>query len=736
MAAPPGGHRDEGRPRGRGHHPRHRREGAAVPRRPGLPGAGRARRASTAPRRATRCRCASWPRSGRSTSCWRSACSRAARAPTAWRRGRRVYELCRVRLFSVGPPGARYQDVCLDLRGVGDAGAAAARGRPTCSPPDDLERRAAPAGTGVGAVPGERRRQVGAAQAGVLGAAAGPPPGRGHDEHRRAGEVRARRGRRARRVRVDAHRHRGGCSSPARCPSGRATSCPPTRQRLADAWYSFRPGPGFGLDDLPFTADGRRVTMAAFKDRLHRGSAGQAPAAGAGLGDRAPRVDAPPRRRRPRPGAVPLPARDERRGGRGGRGVLVRQRRGVRRLPPARGARPGGAAGARRPRGGLRGARSPQRADLATRNATSSRARSSGWSRCRTRSGRPAAHAAAEDGRPTGRRRAGRGDRRRGKAEEDGASLRPRARRLGARAEAVAAQDGTAAAGDHGGAAAAGRGADASPRRSAAETAATDAHDAAQARVAAWQAVEPVLAHQLATARGAAAARVVDAEQERARPALRARQAAAAALAAGLRATIVDAEAAADGSRGGGRRRGGTRRRRARPGAAAGEGGRGHAAAADAARAALREIRERVAAADLPPCAATRCRAPGTPHGAAQGRRADAGRPGRRLGGVVEHVAAAAARPSATPRTRPRRSTAAAEELSALRRARQAADAERLRRTARRRRGQHGRGAGRGRAPGGRRRPRRARRRAAPGRAARRRGDRAGHRRRRPWSSA
>ena len=40
-------------------------------------------------------------------------------------------------------------------------------------------------------------------------------------------------------------------------------------QRLSDAWYSFRPGPAFGLDDLPFTADGRRVTMASFKDRLY-----------------------------------------------------------------------------------------------------------------------------------------------------------------------------------------------------------------------------------------------------------------------------------------------------------------------------------------------------------------------------------------------------------------------------------------------------------------------------------
>src|SRR5258708_21603467 len=32
-----------------------------------------------------------------------------------------MYELSRVRLFSVGPPGARYQDVSLDFRGVGPA---------------------------------------------------------------------------------------------------------------------------------------------------------------------------------------------------------------------------------------------------------------------------------------------------------------------------------------------------------------------------------------------------------------------------------------------------------------------------------------------------------------------------------------------------------------------------------------------------------------------------------------
>src|SRR5207344_3133372 len=39
-------------------------------------------------------------------------------------------------------------------------------------------------------------------------------------------------------------------------------------EKLVSAWYSFRPGAGFGRDDLPFTAAGRRVTTTGFKDRL------------------------------------------------------------------------------------------------------------------------------------------------------------------------------------------------------------------------------------------------------------------------------------------------------------------------------------------------------------------------------------------------------------------------------------------------------------------------------------
>ncbi len=78
-----------------------------------------------------------------------------------------------------------------------------------------------------------------------------------------------------------------------------------------------------------------------------------------------------------------------------------------------------------------------------------------------------------------------------------------------------------------------------------AETAAGQAHADAERQVAAWQGVEPVLRHRIAEAEARRLRSVVDAEQERARPALRARQDAAGALAAGLRAMAREADAAA-----------------------------------------------------------------------------------------------------------------------------------------------------------------------------------------------
>ena len=285
MAAPPGGHGDQGRPRGRGHHPRHRRQGAAVPRRPGLPGAGRARTACTAPRRATRCRCASWPPSARSTSCWRWAWSRWPGADSL-RGGRRVFELCRVRLFSVGPPGARYQDVCLDLRGVGAPVPPRPRGRPTCSPPT----------TRAACRAGRPRRRCCSWRTAAASRCCSSWCSRCCC--RAAARSWARRAPMCWRSSCSARTSRtwrasgctpppGRCSSPARCrewpghvvSSRRGTGSPTPGTRSG-------PGPAFGLDDLPFTHDGRRVTMAAFKDRLHGGERRAGPGRGAGLGDR------------------------------------------------------------------------------------------------------------------------------------------------------------------------------------------------------------------------------------------------------------------------------------------------------------------------------------------------------------------------------------------------------------------------------------------------------------------
>ena len=40
--------------------------------------------------------------------------------------------------------------------------------------------------------------------------------------------------------------------------------------KLIDAWYSFRPTAEFGLDTLPFTDNGRMVTLSGFHERLNQ----------------------------------------------------------------------------------------------------------------------------------------------------------------------------------------------------------------------------------------------------------------------------------------------------------------------------------------------------------------------------------------------------------------------------------------------------------------------------------
>ncbi|TQM13727.1 hypothetical protein [Pseudonocardia kunmingensis] len=450
-----------------------------------------------------------------------------------------MYELARVRLFSVGPPGARYSDVTLDLRGVGPAvrGVAA---QADLFAPDDLERvprRPSPAsvlflenGGGKSVLlklvfsvllPG-RRQVVGTTSTTVLEKFV-----LGEDVahvvlewmHTRTGQLLV-----------------TGKVSEWR---GHVTSSDP--EKLGAAWYSFRPGAGFGLDELPFTVDGRRVTTAGFKDRVqeehrrrpalelvwetgprdwtrHLADAGLDPelfryqrAMNAGEGEAAEAFafpsdeafvdfllravldpDEPQNLADLVAGYATRLAQ---------RADLEHERDFVEgtlaRLGPLTGAERAAAAARDGEATAQAGARTLAAAIAARRAAEDERAGAAA-----------AAHADAQE-RVRGAEAEER--RRHGIATE----LRRRVALL----ELAAAQD--------------------------AEAAARRAHDEAERQVAGWQAVEPLLRHQVAEAEARRLRGVVDAEQERARPALRARQDAARALAAGLRAMAGEADAAA-----------------------------------------------------------------------------------------------------------------------------------------------------------------------------------------------
>ncbi|WP_340556225.1 hypothetical protein [Streptomyces sp. GSL17-111] len=190
-----------------------------------------------------------------------------------------MYELSRIRLYSIGPAGARYADTVLDLRGVGEP-------VPTPAPaqadffedePTGPPRRPAPAGVlflenGGGKsvllklifsvmLPGHRNT-LGGASSGVLRKFL-LADDTGHValewQHTLTGES----------VVV-------GKVSEWR---GRQVSGDP--RKFAEAWYSFRPGPGMTLDSLPVAestalrptegasgARGRRRTMKGFRDVL------------------------------------------------------------------------------------------------------------------------------------------------------------------------------------------------------------------------------------------------------------------------------------------------------------------------------------------------------------------------------------------------------------------------------------------------------------------------------------
>ncbi|WP_329035381.1 hypothetical protein OHT61_05005 [Streptomyces sp. NBC_00178] len=191
-----------------------------------------------------------------------------------------MYELSRVRLYSIGPAGARYADTVLDLRGVG---------KPVPSPapaqaeffedePVGPPRRPAPAGVlflenGGGKsvllklifsvmLPGHRNT-LGGASSGVL---------RKFLLADDCGHV----------ALEWQHTLTGECVVVGKVSEWRGRQVSNDPRKFAEAWYSFRPGPGLGLDSLPVAeatsvgrpaegvsgAQGRRRTMKGFRDAL------------------------------------------------------------------------------------------------------------------------------------------------------------------------------------------------------------------------------------------------------------------------------------------------------------------------------------------------------------------------------------------------------------------------------------------------------------------------------------
>ncbi|TQM36453.1 hypothetical protein [Pseudonocardia cypriaca] len=449
-----------------------------------------------------------------------------------------MYELSRVRLFSVGPPGARYQDVTLDLRGVG-AGVQAAQ-QADLFAPDDLERvprRPSPAsvlflenGGGKSVLlklvfsvllPG-RRQVVGTTSTTVL------------EKFVLGEDV-------AHVVLEWMHTGTGQLLVTGKVSEwrGHVTSLDP--EKLGAAWYSFRPAPGFGLDDLPFTVDGRRVTTTGFKDRLtdqhralpvlelvwetgprdwtrHLADTGLDPelfryqrAMNAGEGEAAEAFAFPTDEafvdfllRAVLDPEEPQNLADLV----SGYATRLAQRADLEqerdfvdgtltRLGPLTEAERSATAARHDEAAAQDGARALAAAIVARRRVEDERLAVAAQ-----------AHAAAQE-------RVRAAEVRERRLQEVATELRRRVAAL----ELAAAQE--------------------------AETAARRAHAEAERQVTAWQAVEPVLRHRVAEAEARRLRGVVDAEQERARPALRARQEAAGALAAGLRAMVREAEDAA-----------------------------------------------------------------------------------------------------------------------------------------------------------------------------------------------
>ncbi|MGX1624011.1 hypothetical protein [Streptomyces sp. NPDC055506] len=191
-----------------------------------------------------------------------------------------MYELSRVRLYSIGPAGARYADTVLDLRGVGEAvpDPAPTQAEFFEDEPVGPPRRPAPAGVlflenGGGKsvllklifsvmLPGHRNT-LGGASSGVL---------RKFLLADDCGHV----------ALEWQHVLTGECVVVGKVSEWRGRQVSNDPRKFAEAWYSFRPGPGLSLDNLPVAestavrapvegqsgARGRRRTMKGFRDAL------------------------------------------------------------------------------------------------------------------------------------------------------------------------------------------------------------------------------------------------------------------------------------------------------------------------------------------------------------------------------------------------------------------------------------------------------------------------------------
>ncbi|MET3985194.1 hypothetical protein [Streptomyces sp. PvR034] len=191
-----------------------------------------------------------------------------------------MYELSRIRLYSIGPAGARYADTVLDLRGVGEPvpHPAPTQAEFFAEEPTGPPRRPAPAGVlflenGGGKsvllklifsvmLPGHRNT-LGGASSGVL---------RKFLLADDCGHV----------ALEWQHTRTGECVVVGKVSEWRGRQVSNDPRKFAEAWYSFRPGPGLSLDNLPVAestavrpavegvsgAQGRRRTMKGFRDAI------------------------------------------------------------------------------------------------------------------------------------------------------------------------------------------------------------------------------------------------------------------------------------------------------------------------------------------------------------------------------------------------------------------------------------------------------------------------------------